>query len=81
MPKTIDVPKTPEDSFNPDRPASALLQSQAAHLYETLKWHIAELQALLAVNPQRLRTEREVGDYVRQITQVLHPHSRKRVSK
>jgi hypothetical protein len=82
MPRTeVNVPKTPHESYNPARPASALLRSQALHLHEALKWYVAEAQAILAVNPHRLRTEEEFSHYVKKVTRILHPHSAKRERK
>jgi hypothetical protein len=80
-PRAITVPKTPKESYNPNRPASSLLRSQILHLHEALKWHVAEVQAALAINPLRLQTEREVSDYARVVSRILHPHSAKRKRK
>jgi hypothetical protein len=80
-PRVVPVPKTPKESYNPDRPASSLLRAQILHLREALKWHVAEVQAALAINPRRLRTEREVSDYVRTVSRILHPHVVKRQGK
>jgi hypothetical protein len=51
------------------------------HLYEALKWHMAEVQAAVAINPRRLRTEREVSDYAKKVSRILHPHVLKRSGK
>jgi hypothetical protein len=79
--RMIQVPKTPPESYNPDRPASSLLRAQILHLHEALKWHVAEVQAALAINPRRLQTEREVSEYARKISRILHPHAAKRQRK
>jgi len=79
--RIVPVPKTPRESYNPDRRASSLLRAQILHLYEALKWHVAEAQALMAINPRRLRTEREVSEYARRVSRVLHPHAAKRQGK
>ena len=81
MPRHVTVPKTPKEAYNPDRNGSALLRSQILHLREALKWHVAEAQAVLAVNPARLQSEREISDYVRKVSRLLHPHSAKRQRK
>jgi len=73
--KTIEVPKTPREAFNPDRLASSLLRSQALHLHEALKWHVARATAVLATNPKTLRTEREISKYCKEVTAILHPHA------
>jgi hypothetical protein len=70
----ITVPKTPKESFNPDRPASNLLRSQAVHLHEALAKHVGEIATVLAINPYKLRTEKEFGDYAKKVTAILHPH-------
>jgi hypothetical protein len=80
-PRFVSVPKTPKESYNPDRPASSLLRAQILHLREALKWHVAEVEAALAINPRRLRTEHEVSDYVRRVSRILHPHEVKRQGK
>jgi hypothetical protein len=79
--KTIDVPKTPPQAFNPERPASTLLLSQALHLHEALKWHVARATAVMAVNPRTLRTEKDISDYCKKVTRLLHLHSPKRRGK
>lgn len=80
-PRVVPVPKTPKESYNPDRSASSLLRAQVLHLHEALKWHVAEVQAALAINPRRLQTEREVSDYARKVARILHPHVVKRQGK
>jgi hypothetical protein len=72
--KLIPVPKTPKESFNPDRQASALLLSQILHLREALTRHLTETAAILAIDLRTLKTEREVSDYIRKATIILHPH-------
>ena len=74
--KVIPVPKTPKEAHNPHRRASSLLRSQALHLREAVKWHVAEAQAILAINPQTLHTEGAVSKYIQTVTAVLHPHAR-----
>jgi hypothetical protein len=80
-PRVVRVPKTPKKSYNPDRPAGNLLRAQILHLHEALKWHVAEVQAALAINPRRLRTEREVSEYAKKVSRILHPHAAKRQGK
>ena len=80
-PRRIAVPKTPASSHNAERVAGALLRSQAVHMHEALKWHVAELQAVLAVNPRRLVTEKEIGEYVAKVSAILHPRAAKRKRK
>jgi hypothetical protein len=73
--KLIPVPKTPKESFDPDRPASDLLRSQTLHMHEALARHIGQVASVLAINPRMLKTEREVSDYIQKVTAILHPHS------
>jgi hypothetical protein len=75
--KLISVPKTPKESFNPDRIASALLVSQILHLREALSKHAAEVQALLAIEPKNIKTERQVSDFVHKATSILHLYAAK----
>jgi hypothetical protein len=80
-PRVISVPKTPKESYNPDRPASSLLRSQVLHLHEALKWHVAEMQAALAINPKRLVTEKETSEYVAKVSRILHQRPTRRKVK
>ena len=93
--KVIPVPKTPKEAHNPQRPAGTLLRSQALHLHEALKWHVAEAQAMLtekqkilteahpilAINPRTLHNEGAVSSYIQKVTAILHPHAAKRQVK
>jgi hypothetical protein len=79
--KRIPVPKTPKESFNPDRLASSLLRSQTLHLHEALSKHVAEVAAVLAINPRTLKTERQVSEYTETVTAILNPHAAKRRGK
>jgi hypothetical protein len=74
-PMRISVPKTPKESFNPGRAASHLLRSQAVHLQEALAKHVGEIASVLAINPYKLRTEKEFGDYAKKVTAILHPQN------
>lgn len=76
--KLISVPKTPKESFNPDRPGSDLLRSQTLHLHEALARYVGEVASILAINPRTLTTEREVSDYIQKVTAILHPHAAER---
>jgi hypothetical protein len=80
-PRVVPVPKTPKESYNPDRPASSLLRAQILHLHEALKWHVAEVQAALEINPRRLFTEREVSNYAKRVSRILHAQAAKRQKK
>jgi hypothetical protein len=71
----IAVPKTPKESFNPDRAASDLLRSQSLHLQEALARHVGEGASILALNPRALKTERQVSEYIQKVTAILHPHA------
>ena len=84
MPRTskiIIVPKPAPGSFNKHRPAGSLLLAQAAHLQKALIKHHAEVEGLLAIDLREIRTEKEVSDYARQVTRVLHPHHARRPKK
>ena len=77
----VAVPKTPKESINPDRPASTLLRSQALHLQEALSKHVAQIAAILAINPRSLMTERQVSGYIKNVTAILHRQESKRPEK
>lgn len=74
-PNAIDVPAPERDSFNPNRRAGLLLQSQALHVREALLKHLEELAALAAIDPRTLETEHEISAYIHHATTFLHTHS------
>jgi hypothetical protein len=83
MPRTssiVRIPKPAPGSFNKNRRAGKLLQTQVIHLRNALVKHHAEVVALLAIDSSELRTEGEVGDYARKITAILHHHHAKRIA-
>jgi hypothetical protein len=81
MPRTpniVVIPKPSPGSFNKNRPAGTLLQTQVVHLRKALVKHHAEVVALLAIDLREVRTEGEVGDYAEKITAILHQRSTRR---
>lgn len=82
MPRTskiIPVPRPAAGSFNKHRPAGALLLSQVAHLRQALVKHHADVEALLAIDLREIKTEAEVAEYSRKVTELLHPHQPRKV--
>jgi len=77
----ILVPKTPRGAYNPNRPAGLLLRSQTLHLREALLKHLEELAAILAIDPQSLKTEGDVSAYIHRATAILHTHGAKPAKK
>jgi hypothetical protein len=77
----IPVPATERGAYNPNRPAGKLLQSQALHLREALLKHLAELTAIIAISPQSLKTEGDIGNYIARATAILHTRSAKPFGK
>jgi hypothetical protein len=73
----IKVPEPEKGSFNHNRPAGKLLQSQTLHLREALLRHLKDIADLLAINPKSLKTERDVGTYIQRATAILHTQARK----
>jgi hypothetical protein len=71
----IFVPKPEPGSYNKNRPAGKLLQSQTLHLREALIQHLAELAAVLAIDPRSLKTEGDVSAYIHRATAILHTHA------
>jgi hypothetical protein len=71
----VSVPEPERGSYNPNRPAGALLRAQALHLRETLLQHLHDLAAILAIDPKSLKTEGEVSDYTRRATALIQTHS------
>lgn len=72
----IPVPRPEPGSYNPNRPAGKLLQSQTVHLREALIKHLADLAAVLAIDPKSLKTEGDVSAYIQRATVILHTHVR-----
>ncbi len=79
--KTVDVPEPARGSYNPNRPAGLLLQSQALHIRQALLKHLEELAAVVAIDPKSLKTEGDVSAYVHRATAILHRHAAKPASK
>ena len=77
----ILVPKTQRGAYNPNRPAGLLLRSQTLHLREALLKHLEELAAILAIDPQSLKTEGDVSAYIHRATAILHTHGAKPAKK
>lgn len=73
----ILVPATERGAYNPNRSAGLLLRSQTLHLREALLKHLEELAAVLAIDPQSLKTEGEVSAYIHRATAILHTHAAK----
>jgi hypothetical protein len=74
-------PEFPPATKDSDRPASALLVSQTQHLPAALSKHLAEVQSVLAVDINALVTEKQIGEYVRRATALLHPQAARRAGK
>jgi hypothetical protein len=68
---SIKVPDPAPGSFNHKRSPGLLLQSQTLHIREALRRHKKEVDALLKVNPQKLKTEGEVSSYIHSVTAIL----------
>jgi hypothetical protein len=73
----IKVPEPEKGSFNHNRPAGKLLQSQTLHLREALIRHLKDIADVLAIDPKSLKTEGEVSTYIRKATAILHTQARK----
>jgi hypothetical protein len=67
----IKVPKPPKTAFNKNRPVSALLKNQMEHM-QTAEFRLpARRQTNIYIN--KIRTEGEAAEYIRQVTAILHP--------
>ena len=73
----IKVPDPEKGSFNHNRPAGKLLQSQTLHLREALIKHLKDIADVLAIDPKSLKTEGEVSTYIQRATAILHTQARK----
>jgi hypothetical protein len=67
----IRVPKTPASAMNPDRPVSSLLKNQIEHLQAAEFRLPARQQTNIYIN--KIKTERQAAEYIRQVTARLHP--------
>ena len=79
--RIIKAPQPAEGSFNKHRPAGILLLSQVAQLREGLIKHHADVEALLAINLNEIKSEAEVADYAKKVTALLHPHHTRKIPK
>jgi hypothetical protein len=77
QPNVIHVPDPEPGSYNHDRPAGKLLQSQTLHLREALLQHLKDLAVVLAIDPRALKTEGELSSYIHKATAILHAHAAK----
>jgi hypothetical protein len=73
----IKVPDPEKGSFNHNRPPGKLLQSQTLHLREALLRHLKDIADVLAIDPNRLKTEGEVSTYIQKATAILHTRAPK----
>ena len=69
----IRVPRTPASAMNPHRPMGKLLQNQLLHLQEAEFRLPANLQTNIYIN--KIKTEGEAAEYIRQVTARLHPEA------
>ena len=73
----IKVPKPPRSAFDKNRPVSALLKNQIVHLHEAELRLPARQQTNIYIN--KIKTEGEAAEYIRQVTAKLHPEGAPRV--
>jgi hypothetical protein len=66
----IHVPKPPKSAYDPARPASSLLKSQAEHLREAESKLPLRYRSEIYV--KAIRTEEEAARYIRDVTQAIH---------
>jgi hypothetical protein len=66
----IRVPKPPKSAYDPSRPASSLLKSQAEHLREAESK--LPLRYRSEVYVKAIKTEDEAARYIRDVTQAIH---------
>lgn len=77
----IVVPEPERGSYNPNRTAGLLLQSQALHIREALLRHMREIAELLTIDLKSLKTEGQISNYVHRATAVLHTRAPKAARK
>lgn len=66
----IRVPKPPKSAYDPGRPASSLLKSQAEHLREAESK--LPLRYRSEVYVKAIKTEEDAARYIRDVTQAIH---------
>jgi hypothetical protein len=71
----IKVPRPPKSAFNTNRRVSALLKNQMEHM-QTAEFRLpARQQTNIYIN--KIKTEGEAAEYIRQVTARLHPEGTK----
>lgn len=82
--RVVYIPKPPKDAFDKNRTAGLLLQSQVAHQRHALAKHLQKVArhldkvaAILATDPECIRTEGQVSEYSKRVMAILHPHGGK----
>jgi hypothetical protein len=73
----VRVPKPPAGAFNLERPVSSLLKTQIVHLQEAEFRLPVKDQTNIYIN--RIKTEGEAADYIRKVTEQLHPEAASKV--
>ena len=68
---SIKVPDPDPGSFNHKRSPGLLLRAQTLHLREALRRHKKEVDELVKINPNKLKTEGEVSTYNHRVTAIL----------
>jgi len=68
----VPVPAPDRGSYNPNRPAGALLRAQTSQIREALLLHLQEVVSLLAIDPKSFKTEADVDSYIYRATGLLH---------
>jgi hypothetical protein len=73
----IRVPKPSRSSFNMDRALekNSLLMNQVGHLLELEKTFPAERRT--GTDPKSITTEGRAAEYIRKMTDILHPQTAK----
>jgi hypothetical protein len=66
----IHVPKPPKSAYDPSRPASSLLKSQAEHLRQAES--NLPLRYRSEVYVKAIKTEEDAARYIRDVTQAIH---------
>jgi hypothetical protein len=71
----IRIPKPSSSSFNPERPLTqnSLLMNQVQHLIELEKSFPAVKQT--GVDHKSITTEGRAAEYIRKMTDILHPQA------
>jgi hypothetical protein len=70
----VDVARTPDGAYNPDRPISGLIESQIRRLHEPERR--LPRRHHTGIDVGMIKTEGQAAAYIAQVTAAIHAHAR-----